>query len=128
MPSVPTAVEVCPKCKTSFTAAPHEKRGRSSKYKTCPQGHESSVYQLFQERRKSTAAPDGLRKEGEEPAMAARRFTGIHQELDAFRSLATSLVACYDRLIATTPARVHGVIDGVFGSTIKMAKRMLGVV
>lgn len=125
MPSFPTAIEICPKCAVEFTASPHDKQGRSGKYKTCPKGHESSVYQLFQERNKSALAPEEQTK----PmgiAAAAQRFAGLHQELEAFRSLAASLVACYDRLMATTPARVHGVIDGVFGSTIKLAKQLLG--
>ena len=123
MPRPPHTIETCPRCSTTFTAAPYRKTNSGSKYKKCPCGHESSVYQL----QKTRVEPKPEPKKSDESILAKLRTVGIAGEHEGFKMMTAALVNSYERLIATTPPASHGVIEGTFANNVRLARQMLGV-
>lgn len=123
MPRPPHSIETCPKCSATFTAAPYRKKDNGSKYKKCPKGHESSMYQL----QKTRSAPPKEPSKPDESVLMKLRTVGVAGEREGFKMMTAALVGCYERLIKTTPPASHGVVDGVFSTSVKMARQMLGV-
>lgn len=119
----PHSVETCPICESKFTAAPYRKKSGGIKYKTCPSGHESSVYRLQKARVEPLPEPS----KPAESILAKLRTVGIAGEREGFKMMTAALVGCYEQLIKTTPPASHAVVDGVLLTSVKMARQMLGV-
>lgn len=113
-----SANESCPKCGVRFMARAVFEPGRSP-YKVCPDGHETAVHKLAQARKAIPPKP-------EQPVAVMAREVGITGDRETAQLLLAAMVGCYDRLIDTTPGASHGVIDGIFANTTRLAKRFLG--
>lgn len=130
--TVPHVTETCPACRKTFVAGQNKNPTKASPSKTCPHCQtETPVWKLINVR-KALERGKALPSEKAVPivpdVLHDLREVGIRGEREGYQAIAAALVGCYDRLIETTPAASHGVIDGVFGSTVKLAKRALGVV
>lgn len=128
----PHVVETCPACRKTFVSGQNKAPTLKSPSKTCPHCQtETPVWKLINVRRaieRGKELPSGEPVTGAQNVLRDLREVGIRGEREGYQAIAAALVGCYDRLIETTPAASHGVIDGVFGNTVKLAKRALGVV
>lgn len=125
----PHVVETCPACRKTFVSGQNKAPTLKSPSKTCPHCQtETPVWKLINFRKALARGPVIERVEIPVKISTLMREVGIRGEREGYQAIAAALVGCYDRLIETTPAASHGVIDGVFGNTVKLAKRALGVV
>ncbi len=128
----PYIVETCPECRQTFVVGQNKKSTLKSPSKTCPHcGTETAVWKLINIR-KALARGDVIPPGGKVPVVPTvlddLKTVGIDDKQEGYQAMTAALVGCYDRLVATTPEASRGVIDGVFGNYVKLAKRMLGVV
>ena len=120
MKNAPYAKEICPACLREFVGATIKPAGRAPA-KVCPHCQtETPVWKLTYTKKRLAAG---------KPVQSARNFesVGLNGKRESYQAMTAALVGCYDQLIETTPAASRGVVDGVFGPYIKLAKQMLGV-
>lgn len=125
----PYTVETCPACRKTFVAGQNKRPTLKSPSKTCPHCQtETPVWKLINIRKALERGPVIEKVEIPVKLSTLMREVGIRGEREEYQVIAAALVGCYDRLIETTPEASRGIIDGVFGNTVKLAKRALGVV
>ena len=138
MSRVPYITERCPVCGTEFKAAPVLRPGSKAKEKRCPNGHWATLRTLKALRPAvekitpdmvAAPAPPPLcpkQKEGEPFVVAVAPPARAPTTWRDYRAMVVVLVNAYDLLIDTLPDRARGVVVGVFGKPVALAKEMLG--
>jgi hypothetical protein len=118
--------ETCPECGTDFIVSPIIEHGRSP-YKVCPNGHETTLHKLVKSRKTAPAAQPVAQAKPEKSVLLRAREVSIAGQRNAENMALAAMVGCYETLKRTTPARAHGVIDGVFEKTVQVSRQILGM-
>lgn len=122
--SAPYVEEICPSCTATFVASVIKVPGKGPS-KICPHCQtETSLWRLIEFRK----GVERGRDLGQRNVLHELRGMGAADEREAYQIMTAALVGCYDKLLETTPKASHGVVIGAFGTYIKLAKAMLGVV
>lgn len=124
----PTRKFGCPVCKVMFAAPGSIQGGKSGK--VCPAGHFSTLGALYAFE-KSGKVPEV--KPAGEPAKPicppGKRKTplalGLTNDMDRYQLAAVSLLAGYDRALATLPPGARLMVEGAFGSAPAVARKIL---
>ncbi len=126
----PTRQFACPVCQVKFAAPGSIQNGKSGK--VCPAGHFSTLGALYafeksgkapspklapQEAAPKEPCPPGIRK--------AAQALGMSSDRDRYQLAAVSLLAGYDRALATLPPMARLMVEGAFGSAPAVARKIL---
>jgi len=114
-------IETCPTCGVGFTGSPRQRNGQGSWRKECPAGHWHTLHELARTRNAEA-------QEARDSLMAKTKAVGIRTDIDAMRLALAAMLGGYERLLATTPERSRGVIDGAFGKSPEVCKQILEAV
>jgi len=115
------AVETCPTCGITFTGSPRQRNGQGSWKKECPAGHWHTLHELARTRNADQQAARHV-------VMAKTKEVGIRTDIDAMRLALAAMLGGYERLLATTPERSRPVIDGAFGKSPEVCRKILEAV
>lgn len=109
-----TVVETCPVCRATFTASPERLTKHGTPVKKCPAGHATPVHKL-----RACRGPQPEKN----PSVASQeppQPSGSDAKL-----MLAALLDCYDRLLATLPKQAKALAEGIFGSYVELARKMV---
>lgn len=150
----PRVVETCPECKLDFMCPPvlrTSERGILANYKQCPNGHWTPTWRLAKSRRgtaptaairhvvptppkneaplapKATLIPTSAKPAPLIARVRSRQARVVTEREEHLELALVALIEAHDKLNqqARPGSQLAGMIEGVFGKTVSLARQML---